>query len=554
MDYTEKKSADVEDTLRLIRRTVPETLWHTEKIARVLKGRTLEETCENIWNFVYNHIQYKKDEKGYEQVRSPRRAWSDRKSGVDCDCYTEFISSILSNLKIRHKLRIAAYDPALGWQHIYPVIPRDGRLDYELTNSRDYIVIDCVKDRYDDEQPYLTTKDYPMQLQFLDGIPPAKPYRSIDAQDLYGNDLGNIFDTIGDAVKTTVQNVSNAVSTTVTKVADAAAPVIRTIETYSPLTVLLRNGFLECMKLNMFGVAEKLRYGYLTEAQARAMNMNMDSYNKIKSILSKAEDTYYNAGGEKVNLKNAILNGKGNDDKKVPLSGFSGFSGVSAGLGDPATATAIATATAAVTALAELLKQIKSLFNPGTPEAAAEAAANAGTTVMTAVPSGIGPVTAAPVSTGSNSSGSFSYVKPPELTDNSNSSGIVLYPGDTGSSIQPGNTSPAPNVTSPPTQQTQPPAPVNEIPQTVDTVPNPYAPQGFLSKAGDWIKANPVPSVLIGAAVAGGGYMLYKSRHKKVKSLSGLPKSRKRKKKRKTTSKASRAKSRSKNIYAVNIR
>ena len=32
-DYRIKGSADVEDTLKLIRKTVPETLWQTEKIA-----------------------------------------------------------------------------------------------------------------------------------------------------------------------------------------------------------------------------------------------------------------------------------------------------------------------------------------------------------------------------------------------------------------------------------------------------------------------------------------------------------------------------------------
>ncbi|HEY8937482.1 MAG TPA: hypothetical protein VIM65_19790, partial [Cyclobacteriaceae bacterium] len=68
-----KKSADVEDTIRLIRKTVRETLWHTEQIAQVLKGRTVRETCSNIWHFVYDHIQYERDEEGVEQIRSPRR-------------------------------------------------------------------------------------------------------------------------------------------------------------------------------------------------------------------------------------------------------------------------------------------------------------------------------------------------------------------------------------------------------------------------------------------------------------------------------------------------
>ncbi len=59
-DASMKQSAGVEDTMHLIRRTVHETKWHTEQIAKVLKGRDLETTCRNIWHFVYNHIAVKK--------------------------------------------------------------------------------------------------------------------------------------------------------------------------------------------------------------------------------------------------------------------------------------------------------------------------------------------------------------------------------------------------------------------------------------------------------------------------------------------------------------
>ncbi|HSZ71417.1 MAG TPA: hypothetical protein VK750_01995, partial [Cytophagaceae bacterium] len=63
---TIRLDAEVDDTLALIQKTVPLTLKDTERIAKVLQGKTLEETCENIWNFVYEHIQYKRDEKGIE--------------------------------------------------------------------------------------------------------------------------------------------------------------------------------------------------------------------------------------------------------------------------------------------------------------------------------------------------------------------------------------------------------------------------------------------------------------------------------------------------------
>ena len=140
---TKKEGATVADTIKFIPQVVNETLFHTKKIAQVLKGNNLRETCRNIWQFVYDHIAYKKDEDGKEQVRSPARAWHDRGKiqGVDCDCYTVFISSILSNLKISHILRITKYKED-HFQHIYPIVPLpDGS----------YITIDCVVRNFDYE-------------------------------------------------------------------------------------------------------------------------------------------------------------------------------------------------------------------------------------------------------------------------------------------------------------------------------------------------------------------------------------------------------------------
>ena len=153
-----KKGARLADTMRLIPIVIRETKWQTEKIARELKGKTIHETCSNIWNFVYTHVKYRKDEKGKEQIRSPARTWADRFLGVDCDCYSVFIGSILSVLKIRFELRITKYSENY-FQHIYPIVPfPDGG----------YITIDCVVNRFDYEEPYSENKD--MELEILSGI------------------------------------------------------------------------------------------------------------------------------------------------------------------------------------------------------------------------------------------------------------------------------------------------------------------------------------------------------------------------------------------------
>ena len=385
-DTTIRKSADVEDTMKLIRKVLPQTLWQTEKIAKVLKGRTLEETCSNIWHFVYDHIQYKRDEEGVEQVRSPRRAWSDRSTGVDCDCYTVFILSILRSLKIPCLARITKYPKphpeTPRWQHVYPIVPKPGHLEDYIDDRDYYIVIDCVKDGFDDEQPYLECKDYDMRLDYLDGIEDGgeanntmrfTEYDNVDLSDLASfeddEEMGNIFKKVGQAVKKTA-----------TKVADKVGDGIRVINRYvNPATLLLRNGFLLAMKINLMNVAGRLRYAYLTDSQAQAKGMNLDELKKLRTIKDRAETVYWQAGGKKENLKKAILQGKGNSDRSVAVNGLNGIDDVYAdldeyyiihdngvnGLGELASGTAIAAASSAVAVIAAALKQVKGLFIRG---------------------------------------------------------------------------------------------------------------------------------------------------------------------------------------------
>ncbi|TSE03241.1 hypothetical protein [Aquimarina algiphila] len=100
-------------------------------------------------------------------------------------------------------------------------------------------------------------------------------------------------------------------------------PVVRTFNRFlNPATILLRNGFLLAMKINMFKVASRLRFGYLSDAQARKMGIDMRKFSKLKKTVKKAEKIYRTAGGRGRNLRKAILRGKGNKDRKVPLSGF----------------------------------------------------------------------------------------------------------------------------------------------------------------------------------------------------------------------------------------
>jgi hypothetical protein len=409
---TIKRNADVYNTVSFIPKVVRENAWQTKVLSELLKGQTVYDTCRNIWQFVYAHIAYKKDADGYEQVRSPARAWHDRHTGVDCDCYTVFISSILWNLQIPHTLRITKYHRDY-FQHIYPVVP--------LANSR-HITIDCVVNDFNYEEPYSEKKDYPMDLQYLSGI---------DDNDGAGDGM----ELLGKIVKKRVQNIkhgngsfpvmskkgkrkqNNIPPAPSTPNNDDAPPVYQpkkkgffrklapAVNKINPAAVLLRNGLLASMKLNLMGVAAKLRWSYMGENKAAAKGIDRIKHRKLVQTRNKIEKIFHTAGGKPINLRKAILGGKGNKDKAVnglgwvdglsgldgieymseqtPLSqllgqdvfysenvdGMNGFEGFGE-LGEPITGAAIAAATAVVAAIAKNLKSIGDLFSKKNKDAA----------------------------------------------------------------------------------------------------------------------------------------------------------------------------------------
>lgn len=363
-----KSGATVEDTVDFIPKVVEETLNDTREIAKRLKGETLFDSCKNIWQFVYGHIAYEKDEKGKEQIRRPARSWMDRVRGVDCDDYTVFISSVLTHLRIPHSLRIAKY----WWSedkfaHIYPVVhTEDGK----------QITVDCVVNRFNYEEPYTEKRDRKMDLYYLNGIERPTTVDAVDLTDGGLAELGKvkILQKIGQGIK----------------------KVVHAVNKVNPATALLRAGVLASMKLNVFKVAENVRFAYLSDAEAQKRKMNMAKFNKLKQVKDKLEKIFYGAGGKPENLKEAILTGKGNASKEVsglmgnetqmPLRDILGqrifTSEIESldGLGEPATGAALAAASAIMASLAAIIKSIGGLKGEDSGATPTDATANANIT------------------------------------------------------------------------------------------------------------------------------------------------------------------------------
>lgn len=154
------------DTLEQMARIVRRTLDDTKPFSATIKGRNLMDTCLKIWQFIYDHIDYVEDDQEFEELRRPLRTWADRKG--DCDCYSIFISSILTNLNIDHAYRMAGYKG--DFQHVYVIVPIDP--DKSLDERNNYIVIDPVADNFNYEVPYSKKfdKQMKMQIKYLNGL------------------------------------------------------------------------------------------------------------------------------------------------------------------------------------------------------------------------------------------------------------------------------------------------------------------------------------------------------------------------------------------------
>lgn len=406
VDKTVKMGASVSDTVDFIPVIVQKTSWQVKDyVNQELRGLNLYDACKKLWHFVKYHIQYEKDERGLEQVRSPRRLIADAKG--DCDCMTTFVDTCLHCLGVTEITnRITAYDGKDYFQHIYALVPyKDGQ-----------IIMDCVVDKFNYEKPYTNKKDFKMELQFLDGIGEQNDSLiGVDAQDLFGyeSDLGEL----GKLLKRKAQSGGGGGSAPAKKglfkkktpeqkqakkekrkaVGKKVLKVVNKVNKINPATVLLRAGILASMKLNILKVAEKIKWGYATPEYAESKGMDMAKYPKVKDVLTKTEKIFFAAGGKPENLKKAILTGRGNQNNEVqgvdglseelPLSqllgelyssefvegmeGFEGFNGIEGteGLGEPATAASIAAASTSMGALALLLKSIGDLFpNKGKKE------------------------------------------------------------------------------------------------------------------------------------------------------------------------------------------
>lgn len=408
-NITVKKEARLEDTMKWIKYVIHKTRNQTKKIANHLEASSVRETCRQIWEFCFNHFQYEKDEKRKEQIRTPNRSWYDRISnrGIDCDCFSTLIGSILTNLNIPYVMRLARYKAA-DFEHIYPVA---------FDEEGQEVIIDAVVHGFDYEvaiPPQGLLKDVEMDLEILNGAPgDFSNDLPIDAEGLFWDDdedlegVDGLFKRFKEkrAAKKAIPKAERKANRKANRkqfvedfkkgnLKDKLRSGFHVLNKANPASLLLRGGILASMKLNLFKVASRLRFAYWTEAQARANEMDMGKYNQLQRIREKVEKIYFRAGGKPASLKKAMLTGKGNRNKQVSLNGLGGvlsfaedeadlrtilgedlyfgeLNGLE-GLGEPAsiaTGAAVTAASGAMGIIAGLIKKLGGLFKKGSRSA-----------------------------------------------------------------------------------------------------------------------------------------------------------------------------------------
>lgn len=84
-----------------------------------LRGETVNNACEAIFDYMCKKVSYKLDEDGKQFIKSPARLLAD--GCGDCKSLTMFVSCCLHCLGIQHIVRFVNFDGSDQYSHVYPV-------------------------------------------------------------------------------------------------------------------------------------------------------------------------------------------------------------------------------------------------------------------------------------------------------------------------------------------------------------------------------------------------------------------------------------------------
>lgn len=161
----------------------------------------------------------------------------------------------------------------------------------------------------------------------------------------------NTVKTVKQKAKQVSQKTKQVVKKTAQKAKSASKKLKKGIIKNNPVSVAARAGMLLAMKTNFLKIAEKLKWGYLTESEARQSGFDMAEWGNAKTQLKKAEKLFVERlKGSPEKFKEAILKGRAG-----------GLKGINENLGELGAAAAASAMSAAMPFIKQLLEFAKKI-------------------------------------------------------------------------------------------------------------------------------------------------------------------------------------------------
>jgi len=352
-DKAEIKKGTVNDTCIKIGELTRRWAHQTEKISKVLQINTTDrkQTAYRLWNYYHTYFQYSPDRAGVEELRSPRRSYWDRTTGVDCDCFSTSLSCNFYNINATDAaLKIIRRKGEPDFSHIYMVWPRlKGTVNWD--DKTTYYTIDPVVHTFNLEvDDIVEYKIYPMinsnpslngiDIVTLDGLGNASTMKNDLMQVLSAGKAPNSYPLVafakalniviedpsqignamqleqmwqkagytgplyfGSGVNGFFKDAWNATTNVVKKVVDSGDDAAKKAKHIAAggIYVLAREALKQVIKYNVFGVASILAYVAKT---------NISKYNETLDI-------WYKFGGDPATFTVFVKEGKTRSPRQV---------------------------------------------------------------------------------------------------------------------------------------------------------------------------------------------------------------------------------------------
>jgi hypothetical protein len=142
-------SGETKDIIREVLATYKDSKDSLQAFAPYLKGKTVLETCNNIWKFWKENITYQVDPDGVQFAKTPAAVWATK--FCDCKSFSIACGASLHALGINFKFRFTSYGGNESVPtHVYVIALVAGK----------EIIIDCVWTHFNKQKSFTKNWDY----------------------------------------------------------------------------------------------------------------------------------------------------------------------------------------------------------------------------------------------------------------------------------------------------------------------------------------------------------------------------------------------------------